>query len=151
MNNEEIKEIFCKLRSNDCYEKEYQKSVYYEKDLKKLEDCITNLQEDVRTGKEIIGELEEDIKGYEQERENLFKTTHDLQKEIKRLENKLSQSIKWNERRTMEWLDYKSRCEKAIEYMKLIEMDKTDKYIPIRDYNEYKKLLNILNGGKNND
>ena len=43
---DEIKEILDKLRSDDYYEKEYQKSVYYERNLKKLEDYITNLQEE---------------------------------------------------------------------------------------------------------
>lgn len=38
------------------------------------------------------------------------------------------------------------RIDKAIGYMKSIEMDKTDKYIPIRDYDEYQYLLSILQG-----
>lgn len=42
---DDIKEILDKLRSDDYYEKEYQKSVYYERDLKKLEDYITNLEQ----------------------------------------------------------------------------------------------------------
>lgn len=104
---------------------------------KSLLDYITNLQEenerlkeDMKIKDDIISiTYNKDTKEYILDRKNYYKIN-------KRL----------NER-----LDYKSRVEKAVEYMKLIEMDKTDKYIPIRDYNEYKKLLNILNGGENND
>ena len=39
--------------------------------------------------------------------------------------------------------------DKAIEYMKEIEFDKTDKYICIREYKEYQELLEILERGKN--
>ncbi len=42
--------------------------------------------------------------------------------------------------------DLQRRIDKAIGYMKSIEMDKTDKYIPIRDYDEYQYLLSILQG-----
>lgn len=100
--------------------------------------------------------LQEELKDYKQERENLFKTTHDLQKEIKRLENKLSQSIKWSERRTMEWLDYKSRCEKAIKYVNNHKIEWADhkfkKFNVMVEFNEYanpQALLDIL-GGENN-
>ena len=44
--SDETKKILDKLRSDDYYEKEYQKSVYYERDLKELEDYITNLQDE---------------------------------------------------------------------------------------------------------
>lgn len=44
--SEEIKKIFYKLKSDDYYEEHYQQSVYYEKDLKKLENYITNLQKE---------------------------------------------------------------------------------------------------------
>lgn len=47
-------------------------------DLKKLLDYITNLQEE--------------LKGYKQERENLFKTIHDLQKKNKRLKNIINEN-----------------------------------------------------------
>ena len=46
-------------------------------------------------------------------------------------------------------MDYKLKIDKAIEYMKSIEMDKTDKYIAIRDYDEYSYLLSILKGEDN--
>ena len=36
--------------------------------------------------------------------------------------------------------------DKAIEYLKFIQMDKTDKYIPLRDYKEFGILMNILKG-----
>ncbi len=39
--------------------------------------------------------------------------------------------------------------DEAMEYMKEIEFDKTDKYICIREYKEYQELLEILERGKN--
>jgi predicted RNase H-like nuclease (RuvC/YqgF family) len=51
---EEIKEIFYKLKSDDYYEEHYQQSVYYERDLKKLENHITNLQNEIEKLKETL-------------------------------------------------------------------------------------------------
>lgn len=48
--------------------------------------------------------------------------------------------------------DYKSRIDKAIEYMKSIELEPdADMYMQIGEYNEYKYLLNILQGSEDNE
>ena len=46
--------------------------------------------------------------------------------------------------------DYKTRIEKAVEYMVICgETHDAGNYAQFKDYEEYKHLLNILNGGSN--
>jgi len=40
--------------------------------------------------------------------------------------------------------EVKKRNDNAIKFLKSIEMDKTDKYIPLRDYKEFGILLRML-------
>ena len=89
---EEIKEMFYKLRSDDYYEKHYQQSVYYEKDLNKLENYITNLQKENEKLKE--------------ENKRIFSRVNDDELLISNAMN------------YVELQDYKSRNKKAIEYIK---------------------------------
>ena len=120
--SDEIKEILNKLRSDDYYEKEYQKSVYYERDLKKLEDYITNLQ---------------------QENQTLQENNQAMQKEMVRV---------WEKE------DYKSRVEKAIEYINKHKIEYIDKHFKddnvMVEFNEYanpQALLELLQGGKDDN
>ena len=57
-------------------------------------------------------------------------TADELLRENKRLKSQLEEKDKI--------------IDEAIEYMKEIEFDKTDKYICIREYKEYQELLEIL-------
>lgn len=120
--NEEIKEIFYKLRSDDYYEKHYQQSVYYEKDLIKLENYITNLQKENEKLKE--------------ENKHIFSRVNDDELLISNAMN------------YAELQDYKSRNEKAVEYIKEWWYEKNT-----RDINRIVSLgdkridlLNILQG-----
>lgn len=83
--------------------------------------------------------LKERYKSLRKSHKDIYNELIRADKEIKHLNKQLDQALK-------DYDELQERIDKAIEYMKLIEMDKTDKYIPIRDYNEYKKLLNILRG-----
>lgn len=107
---EEIKEIFYKLKSDDYYEEHYQQSVYYERDLKKLENYITNLQ-----------------------KENLKLIS----------ENEAIKSIKY----TVDETIYKSRNEKAVEYIKNTIFWGLYEDVPMIDTKYGGELENILQGG----
>lgn len=65
-------------------------------------------------------------------------------KELMRLEREVKKSKEQLQRKD-------SVIEEAIKYMELISLDKTDKYITIKDYEEYEILLDILNKYKNED
>ncbi len=65
-------------------------------------------------------------------------------KELMRLEREVKKSKEQLQRKD-------SVIEEAIKYMELISLDKTDKYIAIKDYEEYEILLDILNKYKNED
>lgn len=82
--SEEIKEIFYKLRSDDYYEEHYQQSVYYERDLKKLENYITNLQKENEKLKEGIDTLNIQIGTYKYICENNKKTKEDYKQKIEK-------------------------------------------------------------------
>ena len=193
---DKIKEILDYFKREDKNQLGFNqdKLLSYE-EAKLLLDYITNLQEE--------------LKGYKQERENLFKTIHDLQKEIKELKevnnyskrelykinkdrleanlklveeserlkkentklykkdikiiNELKEELetteeKWNKDkqfskcRTMEMLDYKSRCEKLREYINTHQLfkyiyDDEELFEIITDKEAKKDLENILNGG----
>ena len=65
-------------------------------------------------------------------------------KELMRLEREVKKSKEQLQRKD-------SVIEEAIKYMELISLDKTDKYITIKDYEEYEILLDILNKYKKED
>ena len=96
------------------------------------------------------GDAEEDI-------DKLLDYITNLQQENERLEQKLRDSIKFSECRTKDWLDYKSRCEKASEYIK--EHNPSDigmcgnekKYYYTLDEDSVDNLLNILQNGSEED
>lgn len=75
---DEMKEIIDKLRSDDYYEKKYQKSVYYERDLKKLEDCIANLQEELKSANESITWWQNRFNVLQEENERLKEIAHKM-------------------------------------------------------------------------
>lgn len=106
---EEIKEIFYKLKSDDYYEEHYQQSVYYERDLKKLENHITNLQ------KENLALAREN----EQEKQFIkdcgFENTQQLALEYISLREEKENFRKLKERYQLEKENYKQRNEKAID------------------------------------
>lgn len=136
---DEIKEILDKLRSDDYYEKEYQKSAYYERDLKKLEDYITNLQEKVENQRQELVSLNDRLK--EVKKSNGFlKQENERLKENAIHNDKVVDKAKWNE------MIYKSRIEKAIEYINNNSYfkDNVVKTMIFKDYSS--NLLNILQG-----
>lgn len=64
-------------------------------------------------------ELKEDIKGFEQERQTLYNTIHDLQKANKQLKERIEKSIEYIENDLQSFLY-------SIEYKKLLELLKGD-------------------------
>ena len=120
---EEIKKIFYKLRSDDYYEEHYQQSVYYERDLKKLENYITNLQKENE-------ELKDTIK-----------------KDNHLLGCNFSKKDKYKQERDI----YKQRNEKAIEYIKndlQISILPNNQIINGTEVvKRINKIVNILQGG----
>lgn len=124
---EEIKEIFYKLRSDDYYEKHYQQSVYYEKDLNKLENYITNLQKENE-------DLKKEIEHYKIMFSNYF------YEELYPGENEEDDI-------------YKQRNEKAVEYIKSHNPSdigicgNNKKYYYTLNEDSVDNLLNILEGG----
>ena len=138
--NNEIKEILdrietaseifdCLLKPEECTE---------------LLDFITNLKQDNTMYAQLKDEYEEEIKDLQQENERL---KHDINifKNDKVYE-RLGKLIEENE-------DYKSRCEKASEYIKenteeyRHDMDLKDKRLNVNTTEFIDNLLNILQNG----
>ena len=86
---DEIKEILNKLRSDDYYKKEYQKSIYYERDLKKLEDYITNLQEKIEYNDLVLKALHRYFTEHE---------CYEINEFLRQLENCTENDIIWLKR-----------------------------------------------------
>lgn len=128
--SDEIKEI---LRKWKCYiglTKEFTTNEYEMlrvEDIEKLLDYITNLQEENERLKELCNK-------YEEEHSTAFKLWTMKMEEMPNYE---------------EFMDYKSRCEKAVEYIKEhIRID--DEYPAYMEMlvEEKNELLNILGGDK---
>ena len=127
---DEIKKILENVKKCCDITKDQSFTVYQRQDILALLDYITNLQEENERLKEnmkikdntILINYNKDTKEYTLDRKNYYKIN-------KRL----------NER-----LDYKSRNEKAVEFIK-----ENDGYAISRNYYD-NKLLNILNGGDKN-
>ena len=136
---EEIKEIFYKLKSDDYYEKHYQQSVYYEKDLNKLENYITNLQKENQSLKEKLNCKEYFSSTMPENTEFVILTKENYDRQQKDL--------------ALENIILKSRNEKAIECIKSKKAIINTDYIRIFDLFEIEEqgytndLLNILQGG----
>lgn len=77
---------------------------------------------------------------------NCEKENEQFKKNIEYYKNK-------NKRLEEENKQLKEIIDEAIKYMEFISLDKTDKYIAIKDYEEYGILLDILNKykGDNNE
>ena len=156
---EEIKGILYKLRSDEYYEEHYQQSVYYEKDLNKLENYITNLQkenEDLKDNqvralnkiKDYINASKcETLEGnYSNDEHSQYwilfnKQLKEIQKLIKGVN--INQYVNIPKYREKELLnkeeklgDYKQRNEKAIEYIK-----NNDLFTETYDYDEEDNLI----------
>lgn len=98
--NDEIKEILSLLNSSS-----------WSNEAEKIEDYITNLQQDTEMYAQLKDEYEEEIKDLQQENERLKELCDEYEEEH-------SNEFKiWKEERH-ELLDYKSRCEKASECIK---------------------------------
>lgn len=150
----EIKEILDKLRSDDYYEKEYQKSIYYERDLKKLKDYIINLQQENDNKYWKIKKLNEQLNDLTDDWISRGKKIEDLQQENERLktENALVSDRNNDYRRTKEY--YKSIVEKSTEYIEHSWWLRTevvyDTSKDLKDW-EVKELYDILQGGKDDN
>lgn len=102
--------------------------------LVKLSVAYEELQQE---NKQLKEQLNEKIRSEFKLKDELFKKRKDYQETYKdvRIEIKgYKQQLKQRD----EVID------DAIKYMKSIELDKTDKYMPLRDYKEYRDLLKIL-------
>ena len=168
--NNEIKEILDNVRKCCDITKDQSFVVYQRQDILKLLDCITNLQEQLHQASLDIQELtERDIEcpswcdkltNLQQKEELLRQEINDvrkafkwLQQENERLNHQLELQQELTERNRLRKHCYKSRIEKAVEYI-----ENTDDF-DIEIFNEStggclgtdlskgaKHLLNILNG-----
>ena len=116
--NNEIKEILSLLNSSS-----------WSNEAKQIEDYITNLQQ----------ELEEEKRIEEAD----LKTIQRLEEENERL--KQTQYV-WSYDLDMQLEDYKSRCEKASEILKKLDLDKYT-YTKENRKHTINDLLNILQNG----
>lgn len=124
----------------------------------KLLDYITKLQEDIRTGQEINSELQQEnheLKSKLECYENgayYSSKVDELEQENERLKQELVKIPRAKMEYDLELEDYKSRCEKAIEYIKnTIYSDITglEKH-NITEFWFVNDLLNILQNGDDN-
>ena len=106
-----------------------------------IEDYITNLQEELKSANESISWWTNRFNAVEKENKR-------LKEELEITQEKWDKDIQFVECRTKEWLDYKTRNEKAIEYIKEhIRID--DEYPAYMEMlvEEKDELLKILQGG----
>lgn len=101
---DEIKEIIDNIKKCCDIDKDVNFVVYQKQDILKVLDYITNLQQKYE-GAIFIGK-------------ELNKDNERLKEELEITQQKWDKDKQWAECRTKEWLDYKSRNEKAIEFMK---------------------------------
>ena len=126
--NDDIKEIFEALK--ESYDETIPKQEF-ERSLKYIEDCITNLQQENERLKALNKEYKYELGLNEFEHTTIIDTSY---KE--------------------DYKDYKSRCEKAVEYNQQIIKDTKDFYRPTEDIiysgdtliDIAKQNINILNG-----
>ena len=145
MKNEEIKEILDKLQEISNYAVIYNIKINSD-EAKILLDYITNLQQDLDKSNNIIEKDRQFYKCRMDEYAELKKENEDLKTIIKQYVD-----IVLHDRKVID--DYKSRTNKAIEYIKdkgLYE-EELDIFNDDINYNELDDLLNILNGGNNNE
>ena len=152
--NDEIKEILDKIQ-NVVNHKEASYNALVEtkaEDYKLLLDYITNLQQDNEMYAQLKDEYEEEIKELQQENERL--------KELNENASKVCMAEhKYGVDKAEEARDYKSRCEKAIEYNNQLIKDTKDFYRPTTDIiysgdcliDIAKNNINILQNGSEKD
>lgn len=110
-----------------------------------LLDYVTNLQEENEELKE------QNTKLYKKD----TKIINELKEELEITHEKWNKDKQWSECRTKEWLDYKQRIDKAIEYIKNNKYKKMGGYGDNEDEDieiclfedDINNLLNILTGG----
>ena len=71
-------------------------------------------------------------------------TEQDIKSEAIRIIENLQKKAEQGEHYKHLYSEVKKRNDNAIKFLKSIEMDKTDKYIPLRDYKEFGILLRML-------
>lgn len=131
--NNEIKEILEYLKDKNDYIEDFgisYKRIHIDNgDLKTLLDYITNLQQENETRQQDINNLTYQLAKIKQENERL-KEYYELM-------------VQFNEKNLDRFCDYKSRCEKAIEY---IENPRHEMSVLT-----YQNLLNILQNGSDDN
>jgi DNA repair exonuclease SbcCD ATPase subunit len=143
--NDEIKEILDKLKDNNWYEELDLTGTKWielkQEETNQLLDYITNLQQENDNLKNIISSVKEDFLNANNELTN-------LQQENERLKTKTKeQSLLLIDYQDMEQKleDYKSRIEKAVEYIKLRKKI-CERQENMTGINILVELLNILEG-----
>ena len=151
---EEIKEIFYKLRSDDYYEKHYQQSVYYEKDLNKLENHITNLQKENKLHDKILKDAN-DVLNIQAQKGNynydsyMLGLYNGMEMIVSLFEQREPKLKSGKDIKFLHETDYKQRNEKAIKYIR----DSGISFLNLANQrcfcinNCADKILNILEGG----
>lgn len=128
---EEIKEILENFKIYETRYKLYNETQFIitHREINKLSDYITNLQQKLQMANDTLDTHNELIEKLYQENERLEENNQAMQEEMAR-------TWKMTD-------DYKSRCEKAIEYIKMYKCD----YSPYElTDSAIRNVLNILNG-----
>lgn len=152
--NEEIKEILEYISSrtiDDCLLNDY---------FTQLEDYITNLQMEIDQSQEIMAELTEENEIRQQDINNLTYQLAKMKEENERLKEIIKQdnhilgcNFASKDKYKQRYEDYKSRCEKAIEYIKknrkyVSTQMAEDTRVPVGSFMwNIDDLLNILQNG----
>ncbi len=165
MQKDEIKEILDYLKNSTFIPDETKRKykILHRDEVRKLLDYITNLQKKYDKALSDLVKVSHKImelsKNYDRiynenckliEKHNitdisLLDENFDLQQEIEKLENDKRGMLVQLYKANVEKDNYKSRCEKAIEYIKTKEVDFVDVHYQQQD-DYFNGLLNILQG-----
>lgn len=124
--NDEIKEILLKIQNVVNHKVASYNALVETKaeDYKILLDYITNLQhqislmeEDIRESKEINGELQQENERLKENNQSMQEEMARVWEENERLKEYFDIMVKFIQKNLDRFCDYKSRCEKALDYV----------------------------------
>lgn len=161
--NDEIKEILLKIQNVVNHKVASYNALVETKaeDYKILLDYITNLQhqislmeEDIRESKEINGELQQENERLKENNQSMQEEMARVWEENERLKEYFDIMVKFIQKNLDRFCDYKSRCEKASEYIDNFWREKSyyesvENCLKFATMNEFEKedLLNTLQNG----
>lgn len=152
---ESIKELEILITALDGTERGEEHNAYTVKCIKNVIDCITNLQQDLDKANDIIVKDRQFYKCRMDEYVDLKKENERLKEENKHIFSKVNDDelLISNAMNYAEAQDYKSRCEKAMELLKLPIVYETHQENGERDelLKKIRQVKDILNGSDENE